>query len=278
MVTSQTLHSRHRMRLFAVKSWLATLLLSSLLNHFVLAEVEIIASVNGQPITKKIFNQYQKARRKKQPGTPLSLERKLIINELIHRELLYQDALKQQLDEDPDIAFTIQTQRVNLLVTNLVNKILAAEPITEEILKKEYEEKISKAKISEYKARHILLKNEADAKTLIDELDKGADFASLAKQKSTGPSGKQGGDLGWFVPSAMVAPFSKAILEMKKGSYSKTPVKTKFGYHIIKLEDTRAVKPPKFKEVKQQLRGALQNKLLKEYLDKLHKSADIKIN
>lgn len=266
------------MRLFALKRLLATLLLSSLLNHFVLAEEEIVASVNDQPITKKIFDEYQKARRNKQPGAPSSLDRKLIIDELIHRELLYQDALKQKLNEDPDILFTIQQQRVNLLVTNLVHKILAVKPITEEILKKEYEKKISKAKVSEYKARHILLKNEVYAKTLIGELDKGADFASLAKEKSTGPSGKQGGDLGWFVASAMVPPFSKAVSEMKKGSYSKTPVKTKFGYHIIKLEDTRAVKPPKFKDVKQQLRGALQNKRLKEYLDKLHKSADIKIN
>ena len=236
-----------------------------------------IATVNGKAISKKVFEQYLQARNNKKTNYPSNPDRIALINELVQRELLFQEAIEKKMHKDSDIAFQLEQQRVNTLINALVQKVVLSNPITESDMKAEYDQIVNKATV-EYKARHILVDSELEAKSIITELDKGADFASLAKEKSTGPSGKQGGDLGWFIGSAMVAPFAQAITKMKKGTYSKTPVKTKFGYHVIKFEDTRPVNPPKFEDVKEQVRSALQNKLLKDYIDTLRSKAKIKIN
>ncbi len=110
---------------------------------------------------------------------------------------------------------------------------------------------------------------------MIAELDKGADFATLTKKKSSGPSAENGGDLGWFSTDQMVKPFSDAASKLEKGSYSKTPVKTQFGWHVILLEDARLVNPPPFDEVKAQIRVGLQNKLIEAYISDLRKTAKI---
>ena len=130
---------------------------------------------------------------------------------------------------------------------------------------------------TEYKARHILVKTEDEAKNVIAQLDKGADFAKLAKEKSIGPSGKEGGDLGWFSPDNMVKPFADAAAALKVGTYSKTPVHTQFGWHVIKLEDTRPVSPPSFDELKNQLMNSWRNKMISAYLDRLRSEANVKI-
>ncbi|HFQ14546.1 MAG TPA: peptidylprolyl isomerase, partial [Gammaproteobacteria bacterium] len=104
-----------------------------------------------------------------------------------------------------------------------------------------------------------------------------AKFEELAKKKSTGPSAKDGGDLGWFSPSQMVPPFSQAVAQLKKGQYTKKPVKTRFGYHVIKLEDSRKRTPPKFEDIKPQLRMVMQNQRIQEYISNLRKKAKIDI-
>ena len=149
--------------------------------------------------------------------------------------------------------------------------LLGKDPIKETEIKKVYKEKVAGANNQEFKARHILLKTEDEAKTVIAKLDTGTDFVELAKEKSTGPSAKSGGDLGWFAPGRMVPPFARAVAEMKKGNHSKTPVKTQFGWHVIKLEDSRKMESPKYDDVKKQIADSLNNQRVQEYVKKLRK-------
>ncbi|MCK5726305.1 MAG: peptidylprolyl isomerase [Thiotrichaceae bacterium] len=149
--------------------------------------------------------------------------------------------------------------------------------ISDKEIKTAYEEAMKGQETQEFKARHILVKKEKEAKKIIESLTAGGDFEKLAKEKSTGPSGPKGGDLGWFTARTMVPAFAKAITEMKKGAISTAPVKTTFGWHVIKLEDTRKAKLPSMKSLEAQLkRGIEQDKLL-EFIDSLKESADIKI-
>ena len=238
---------------------------------------KVVATVNGKGISQTVYEFFLK-QSKKGPNAPAGgANREAIINELVNRELLHQAAIKEGVDKDKDIKFQIEQLRINALIQGLLGKISSKNPVTEDEMKKEYDKRIGNANMSEYKARHILLKTEEEAKTVIAELDSGSKFEDLAKKKSTGPSAKDGGDLGWFNPAQMVPPFSQAVAQMKKGSYSKTPVKTQFGWHVIKLEDTRKPTPPKYETVKQQIAMVLQNQRLQQYIEDLRKTAKIDI-
>ena len=127
------------------------------------------------------------------------------------------------------------------------------------------------------RARHILVKTEPEAKEIIAELDKGADFATLAKDQSTGPSAAQGGDLGWFSANQMVAPFSEAVIALENGKYTSEPVKTQFGWHVIIREDSRDQTPPSFESVKEQMRPAVQREKIQQYIDGLRKTAKVEV-
>jgi len=238
-----------------------------------------VATVNGTPISQKSYDYYlaQAMQRRGQNQGQGGVNREAIINELVNRELLHQAAIKEKVENDETVAFQLEQLKVDALIQGLINKLSKDNAITDKDLKKEYDKRIAGAKLSEYKARHILLKTEEDAKTVIAELDSGSKFEELAKKKSTGPSAKDGGDLGWFNPSQMVPPFSQAVAQMKKGSYTKKPVKTQFGWHVIKLEDTRKRTPPKFEDIKPQIRMVLQNKRIQEYITDLRKKAKIDI-
>jgi peptidyl-prolyl cis-trans isomerase C len=130
----------------------------------------------------------------------------------------------------------------------------------------------------EINARHILLANEADAKAVIEQLKKGGDFAALAGEKSTDPAGKSsGGDLGWFTKEQMVPEFATAAFKLKKGEITETPVKTQFGWHVIKLEDRRTAKPPTFEQVKPQLADEVARDLIGEKMKELRTAAKIEV-
>ena len=149
---------------------------------------------------------------------------------------------------------------------------------TEEELKKAYDEVVKEVKQTQYKARHILVKEEAEAKKLIAELDKKADFAELAKKHSIGPAGKNGGDLDWFSAGQMVKPFSDAAAALEKGAYTKTPVQTQFGWHVILLEDIRTAEPPSFEDAKPQLVAAIQRAKIGEQIIELRKTTTLELN
>ena len=236
---------------------------------------EPVAVVNGKPITLQTYEFFLRQLQAERPNANLSGNRQLVVNELINRELLYQDAVKKKLDKDPEVAFALEQLRMNTMIQANVGKVASGADVTDAKLKKEYDEKIATADISEYKARHILLKTEADANAVIKELNNGAVFSDVAKAKSTGPTGPEGGDLGWFKAGQMVPPFSQALATMKKGTYSKQPVQTQFGWHVILLEDTRKATPPKFEDVKPQLANMMRSQEVGSYIEKLRKNAKV---
>ena len=145
-------------------------------------------------------------------------------------------------------------------------------------MKKLYDEQFGNYTGTEYKASHILVKTEEEASALITELAEGADFAELAKEHSTGPTGPKGGDLGWFDADQMVPAFSEAVKGMEKGAYSKEPVNTQFGWHVILLQDTREAEPPTFEEVKPQLATQLQQQAVARYVAELRQNAKVELN
>jgi len=208
-------------------------------------DTKVVATVNGKNITEWTLKRYA-TQRGLPPGVLKGKQREALVQELVNRELIYQDAVKIGVDKTPAIRAEIEHQRVNIVASTMLDRSSDRFAVSDADMKKEYDARKGELGGKELKARHILLKNEADAKAVTAELDKGADFATLAGKKSTGPTAVNGGDLGWFSPRQMVKPFSEAAGKLKKGSYTKTPVKTQFGWHVILLEDTRQVNPPKF--------------------------------
>ena len=261
-------------RTLAITFFAAIIIFASTASLTSAADEKIIATVNGANITEWTLKRYA-SQRGLPPETLNDQQRAALIEELINRELIYQDAVSIGIDRTPAIINEIAYQRANVIARSMLNRSSDRFEISDEDLKKEYENRLGELGGKELKARHILLEKEDDAKAVIAELDKGADFATLTKKKSSGPSAENGGDLGWFSTDQMVKPFSDAASKLEKGSYSKTPVKTQFGWHVILLEDARLVNPPPFDEVKAQIRVGLQNKLIEAYISDLRKTAKI---
>jgi len=236
------------------------------------AEAKVLATVNGKNITQQEVDAFAKAN-----AQGAKVDDKQVLNELISRELVYQDAKKKGLDKDQELLARLEAVRQNLLLGAALEKAMNNPAISDEELKKMYDERLADFKVQEYKARHILLKSKDEAEKVITELDMGGDFAELAKKKSTGPTNKNGGDLGWFAAEQMVPEFGQAIAKLEKGKYTKSPVQTQFGWHVIKLEDSRAATPPKFEEVKPQLKKVAEQRRANDYLQALKAKADIQI-
>lgn len=235
-----------------------------------------VATVNGEPITQEMVQIYG-AQRSQNPGAQ-QLTPEAAIEELVNIELVTQDAEKKGIDKRPNVVKQLEWQRRSLMVGVSMREYVASHPVNDQELKAAYDEQVKKHDGHEYHARHILVATEAEAKDLIAQLDKGGDFAKLASEKSTDPSGKQnGGDLGWFSTDQMVKPFSDAVAKMKKGQVSKKPVESQFGWHVIKLEETRDVPAPTFESLKEQLTMQLQNQRVEKYLAELRKDAKIDI-
>lgn len=239
----------------------------------VMAADAVLATVNGKKITQKDYDQYLQMN-----NQSANMPKERVLDELVSRELVYQDAIKKGMDKDKEVKAHLDALKINVILGAALQKAATSKPITDAELKKIYDEKIANLKMSEYKASHILLKTKEDAEKVITELDMGGDFSELAKNKSTGPSAKQGGDLGWFAPQQMVPEFSGALVQLEKGKYTKVPVQTKFGWHVIKLEDTRDATPPTFDEVKPRLEQNIQQQRLSDYIKGLRDKGKVKIN
>ena len=235
-----------------------------------------VATVNGKKITQKQYQAHLKQRQAKSPkGQTAPVNRQAMLDELINHQILLQEAKKQKLHKDKKVKEQLEQLKNSVLIQALLERSPAAKPVSDKELRKIYDQQIGGLEPTEFKARHILVKDEAAAKKLIEKLNDGDNFEELAKKESTGPSGKNGGDLGWFSAEKMVPAFSKATAKLKKGTHSQTPVKTQFGFHIIKLEDTRKRTLPKFEDVKGQILPLVQQQRLQEYVKKLRSKAKI---
>lgn len=232
-----------------------------------------VATVNGEPVDRITYNMAM--RRAGQMGHANEAE---VIDELVTLEVLRQEAVRQGLHEEPALQATLRTQESNILANALLRQHVAAQAFGEEELRAEYDKQVAQHEPEqEYHARHILVKTEEEARQLIEQLDQGADFAELAKEHSTGPTGPGGGDLGWFSANQMVRPFAEATAAMTPGTYSKEPVQTQFGWHVIKLEDSREMAPPSFEAAKPEIEEQLINRAVEDYINELRGQADISI-
>ena len=239
---------------------------------------DAIASVNGQYISKKTLEDLEKDLAQRSHGQAPAYPKEKLVDELVQREILVQDALTKKLDQSPEVVAQLDAAKKAILTQASLQAYLKANPITDADIKKEYDSKVGGANATEYKASHILVKTEDEAKKLITELDKGGKFAELANKNSLdAKESKNGGDLGWFSPSQMVAPFSEAVAKLEKGKYTKAPIKTQFGWHIILLEDSRKQAAPPLEAVKEQLTPMLQRQKIQDMVEGLRKQAKVEM-
>ena len=207
----------------------------------------------------------------------LSLEQiyPMLLDRLVDGALITEAGRKEHLDQDPDVQTRLKRYEDRLIQEAYLNRAIKRAE-TEDRLKTRYQEMLKqKAAQEEVHARHILLASEAEAKSVIAQLDKGADFAALAKQYSTDPNAQSGGDLGYFGHADMVPEFAAAAFSLPVGEYTKTPVKTEFGWHVIKVEDRRLGKPPSFEDAREELSQDLAHDIIEAKLQELRGAAKI---
>ena len=217
------------------------------------AQSGAVAKVNGVTIPQSRADTLLKEMSAQgRPDTPEM--RDAIKQELINREIVAQEAVKQGLNKRPEVVTQIDLQRQAVLINAYLQDYLKAHPVNEDDVKKEYERIKESAGAREYKVRHILVESEDEAKQLIAQLKKGANFEKLAGEKSKDQGSKErGGDLDWATPARYVPAFGQAISKLKKGQLADAPVQTQFGWHVIRLDDERPSKFPPFEEVKSQI-------------------------
>jgi peptidyl-prolyl cis-trans isomerase C len=234
-----------------------------------------VATIDGQPLNRDLYEFYVKGVAGK-PVNELSAEqRDQALDNLVRARVIAEQAQKDGTATEKDTAAMVELARLNVLQNAVSEKYLKDKKPTEQELRAEYETQVAAMPRLEYHARHILVATEQFANKLVANLDKGAKFEDLAKRESMDTSKDSGGDLGWFTPDRMVKPFSEAVMALKPGEFTHTPVQTQFGWHVIKLEETREVAPPPFDSVKQRLEQMVQAKKFKSYVDDLMKTAKV---
>lgn len=232
------------------------------------------AIVGDGSVSKELFEFYARNRTNKASSELKPEQRQQLLDQLIGLQVAAQQAQKDGLDRDADIAARLELTRLNVLAESQVAKKLGGKQPTEQELRAEYETQVAALPQLEYHARHILVATEPFAQSLIDKIQKGDDFAAIARKESMDAK-ENGGDLGWVNPTRMVPEFSKALTSLKKGEMTPAPVKSEFGYHIIRLEDTRPVSPPEYDAVKDRLPGLVQQRKAQAYVDELKKTTKI---
>lgn len=240
----------------------------------------LIATVNGQPYQLDLFRAYYAELLSQRDGQDSPQLQEQAFNEFMNIVVASQEGEKRDVTENPEVQTALALQRMMVLSAAALQSIGAETNPTEAELKQAYDQFVEQSQRTEYKARHILLDDKDKAQALIEELDKanGEGFETLAEEHSLGPTAEKGGDLGWFDSRRMVKPFADAVAEMEPGSYSEQPVQTQFGWHIIKLEETRTAEPPSFEQAKPQLEAVLRQRAVAEALTKLRNEADVQLN
>jgi peptidyl-prolyl cis-trans isomerase C len=234
-----------------------------------------VATVNGTPISAETFALWTQAQVQRKPEDLTPEQRKQALDALVNLYVTAQAAEKDGLAKDPETAARLELERYNVLANTLFQKKAESIKPDDAALKAEYDKQVESMPKNEFRARHILVASEEQAKDAIAQIQKGAKFEDVAKKLSTDGSKDQGGDLGWFAPGQMVKPFSDAVASLQKGQMTPTPVKTDFGWHVIRLDDTRPVELPPFEAVKDRLGPMVQQRQLREYVEGLRKAAKV---
>ncbi len=240
------------------------------------AAAQNVAIVNGKAVPKTRLTALaaQLERSGKQVGPEMEQQ---LREEVIAREIFMQEAQKRGMEANDEFKFQMELARQSLLIRELFTDFQKNNPVTDDLAKAAYDKYItSTGGGKEYRARHILVEKEDQAKAIIASLKKGGKFEDIAKKQSKDPgSGANGGDLDWANPSSFVKEFSDAMVALKKGQFTDAPVKSQFGFHVIRLDDIRDMQLPKFEEVKPQIVQQLQQEKLLEYQQSLRDQAKI---
>jgi peptidyl-prolyl cis-trans isomerase C len=235
-----------------------------------------VATVNGVPISREMFDYYVKNMTGGKPiGELNSEQRSELLDNLVRGEVVAQQAVKEGLENTPDVASLLAFSRLQILEQAAATHYLADKKPSDADLKAEYDAQVAAMPKTQYHARHILVSSQDAAQKIIDQLKKGGKFEDLAKKDSLDSSKEQGGDLGWFSPSNMVKPFADAVVGLKKGEYTQTPVQSQYGWHVIQLIDTRETPVPPLDQVKDRVAQIVENKKFRAYQDELMKTAKV---
>ncbi|HEY2779216.1 MAG TPA: peptidylprolyl isomerase [Steroidobacteraceae bacterium] len=235
-----------------------------------------VATVDGTALSRTEYDIYLKSLLRGRPATELTTEQKnQVLDEMINMQLLASQGLKDGVDKDPDVNAQLAVVRMRVLADAASAKYLKDKEPTDAELHSEYDSDIAAMDKTEYHARHILVADKDKADAIIKKIKGGAKFEDVAKAESTDSSKANGGDLGWFTLTRMAKPFGDAVKGLKKGEMTSAPVQTQFGWHVIKLEDTRETAPPPFDQVKQQVGNGVIQKKLQAYVEGLKKTAKI---
>jgi len=237
-----------------------------------------LVKVNNTTITQQDYDNYAKARAKHTHSKTIP-DKGTLIRELIQREVIRQDAVRKELDQNPEFLRDIKYLEDNLLMAMSMHDYLKKHPIDEAVLKRQYETELASLQIpNEYQVRHILLKTETEAKAIIAALKRGQAFKQLALEKSIDKgSAKKAGKLGWITQSAVPQEFGTPLTTLEIGKYTTTPVQSQSGWHVIQLDGMRQVPPSSFENIKNELLISVQNMQMNKYVGNLIKNADIKI-
>lgn len=231
-------------------------------------------SVNGKTIPKsRIETLVSGQMAQGQPDTPEL--RKAVKEELVRREVLVQAATAKGIDKKSDVQTQIDMARQQVIIGAYLQDYVKNNPPSDVQIRQEYEAIKARVGDKEYKTRHILVQKEDEAKAIIAKLNKGEKFEDLAKQSLDPGSKERGGDLGWSNPATYVKPFADALVTLQKGTYTKEPVKTDFGYHVIMLEDSRELKLPTFEEAKPQIAQRMAQQIVEKHVNDLRAKAKV---
>ena len=258
-----------------MKKVLLTAIAAATLGLALPAAAQNVAIVNGKPVPKArvemLSQQLAKAGRPVDPAMESQLK-----DEVIAREIFMQEAQKRGLDASDDFKAQIELARQTILIRELFADYQKKNPVTDAEIQAEYDKFVAANGGKEFKARHVLVENEDQAKKIIADLKKGAKFEEIAKKQSKDPgSGANGGDLDWATAASYVPEFAEAMVKLKKGETSQAPVKSQFGWHVIRVDDIREAQLPKLDEVRPQIAQQLQQQKLAQFQDGLRKSAKV---
>lgn len=265
-----------------ITSAISAVTLTLSLSSVAMAELEndrVLAKINGNPVNASDLLAYAKI---KNPAANLQDPnvRQQLITAYVGRELLFQEALEKKLDKEEIVQVALKNQRREVISQALVAQIIKDKPITEADLKAYYDKQVASVSGNEFNVSHILTNTEDEAKQATARLDKGEDFAAVAKAVSIDSNAQSGGVVGWMHPSKLPESFSgfaSALKNTKPGSYAKAPVKTQFGWHVVKVNESRAIDPPPFESVKPKLNALVMEARIAEHVAELQKSAKIEI-
>ncbi len=238
------------------------------------APAKQVATVNGKPIPEARLETILKAQLAQgQPDTPQL--REAVKERLIRIEVLAQEAEKKGIEKQPEVASQIAMTRQDVLIGAYIQDFIKNHPVSDDMVKAEYDTLSKTLGGKEYKARHILVETEDEAKAIIAKLKAGGKFEELAKDSKDPGSKERGGDLGWSNKASYVKPFSDAMVALEKGKFTETPVKSDFGWHVILLEDVRPAKVPTLDELKPQINEALLQRKVQAYQAELRSKAKV---